>query len=62
LSVQLSGLFLTQIAIGVANVGLLAPVWLQVVHLLFADGIWIVLLLLVAESLAEEPPGVAVAA
>ncbi|MFP6665522.1 MAG: COX15/CtaA family protein [Deltaproteobacteria bacterium] len=59
LSVQLAGLFLAQMAIGVANVGLLAPVWLQVVHLLFADGIWIVLLLLAAEALADESPVVA---
>jgi heme A synthase len=61
LGVQLAGLFLAQIAVGVANVGLLAPVWLQVIHLLFADGIWIVLLLLAAEALAERGPDEAAA-
>lgn len=34
---------------------LLAPVWLQIVHLLLADLLWIVLVLLAAAALAVRP-------
>jgi cytochrome c oxidase assembly protein subunit 15 len=43
-------------AVGGANVLLLAPVWLQLVHLVAADAIWIGLVLLAAAALA---PGAA---
>jgi cytochrome c oxidase assembly protein subunit 15 len=33
------------------NVALLAPLWMQVVHLLLADTLWILLLLTTAETL-----------
>jgi heme A synthase len=42
-----------QIGLGLLNVALLAPVWLQLVHLLAADAIWIAFVLLSAEALAE---------
>ena len=45
-----------QIAAGVANLLLSAPVWMQLVHLLLADGMWIALVLLCAGTL--EPDGV----
>jgi cytochrome c oxidase assembly protein subunit 15 len=45
-----------EIAAGGANVLLLAPVWLQLVHLVAADALWIALVLLAAASLA---PGAA---
>ena len=51
-----------QLALGLVNVALLAPVWLQLVHLLVADGIWIVWVLLSAEALARTPAAAAVRA
>jgi len=51
-----------QLLLGVVNVLLLAPVWMQVVHLLAADLIWIVFLLFAVEAVAAvqaEPSGVA---
>ena len=39
-------LLIIQLGAGVLNVTLLAPVWMQLVHLLLADLIWIVLVLL----------------
>lgn len=41
----LFGLYLTQIILGIINVALLAPVWMQVVHLLVTNLIWIVFVL-----------------
>jgi heme A synthase len=43
-----------QIAAGIANVLLLAPVWMQMVHLLIADLLWIGVILLGAASLGRE--------
>jgi protoheme IX farnesyltransferase len=48
-------LFLIQMAAGLVNLTLLAPVWMQLVHLLIADLFWISLVLLTAATLAEEP-------
>ncbi|HEU5101663.1 MAG TPA: COX15/CtaA family protein [Roseiflexaceae bacterium] len=53
LAVALTGLFLLQLAIGALNVVLLAPVWMQLVHLLMADLVWIALVLLGAAVLAQ---------
>jgi heme A synthase len=50
----LSALVLVQWAAGIANVLLLAPIWLQLVHLLLADLIWITLVLLTARALADR--------
>jgi heme A synthase len=47
-----SGLILLQILAGALNVLLLAPIWLQVIHLLLADLVWISLVLLGASALA----------
>ena len=44
-----------QLAAGVVNVALLAPVWMQLVHLLLADLIWITLVLLTTSALAKIP-------
>ncbi len=46
------GLVFSQILAGLVNVLLLAPVWMQVVHLLLADLLWIAFLLLGASALA----------
>jgi len=55
------GLVLFQILAGAMNVLLLAPLWLQVVHLLLADLLWIAFVLLGASALAatgsEAPAG-----
>jgi heme A synthase len=42
----------TQIAAGFVNMILLAPLWMQVVHLFLADSVWIALLLVGANALA----------
>jgi heme A synthase len=47
---RLAGLVVLQFCLGAANIVLLAPVWMQVIHLLVADLIWIVLVLLTAET------------
>jgi heme A synthase len=49
----LTTLFLLQLALGALNVVLLAPVWMQLVHLLMADLVWIALVLLAAAVLAR---------
>ncbi len=41
----LTSLMITQLAAGAINVVLLAPVWMQLVHLLLADLVWISLIL-----------------
>ena len=41
-----------QLGIGALNVMLLAPIWMQLVHLLVADVLWIALVLLAATALA----------
>jgi heme A synthase len=46
--------FATQVGLGFLNVALLAPVWLQIIHLLFADLVWIGLVLLAAAGLGQE--------
>jgi heme a synthase len=43
-----------QYALGIADMLLLAPLWMQIVHLLFADIFWVTLLLVVARSGAEK--------
>jgi len=45
------GLLALQFALGVADVLLLAPAWMQLIHLLGADLYWVALVLLVAETL-----------
>lgn len=53
LALTLGGLVLIQIAVGLLNVALLAPVWTQLVHLLLADATWITLVVL---ALSSPPP------
>lgn len=52
LSRTLAALVLTQLVAGFTNLILHAPVWLQLVHLLLADLVWITLVLLAAAALA----------
>jgi heme a synthase len=49
----LVGLVLLQLAAGLVNVVLLAPVWLQLVHLLLADLVWIGYVLLSVRALSR---------
>jgi heme a synthase len=44
-----------QLLVGAVNVALLAPVWLQVIHLLLSDLIWILVVVMTAESLTADP-------
>lgn len=55
----LRGLLLIQLAAGAANVILLAPVWLQIVHLLLASAVWLLLVVCLAEAGETKiaPPG-----
>jgi heme A synthase len=53
LSRTVTGLAAAQIAMGLLNVILLAPVWLQLLHLLVADAIWIGFVLLGAAALSH---------
>jgi cytochrome c oxidase assembly protein subunit 15 len=48
-------LAIVQVGAGFANVMLLAPVWMQLVHLLIADALWIAFVILGASSLATGP-------
>lgn len=48
-------LVIGQWMLGLLNVALLAPVWLQLTHLLVADLLWIALVMLALETLAVEP-------
>ena len=50
LSLALGALVLVQIGVGLLNVALLAPVWMQLLHLLLADATWITLVLLALSS------------
>jgi heme A synthase len=50
----LSALLALQVAAGVLNLALLAPTWMQLVHLLLADILWVTLVLFAATALAPE--------
>ncbi len=53
--VRLRFLVLGQGMLGLLNIALLAPVWLQLTHLLVADLVWIALVLMTFETLAGAP-------
>lgn len=57
LSTGLVWLVLAQLTVGVVNVALLAPVGLQLLHLLLADSLWIVFVMWVADRWSEAPAG-----
>ncbi|MEM1093894.1 MAG: COX15/CtaA family protein [Bacteroidota bacterium] len=50
----LTSLFLVQLALGYINILLMAPVWMQITHLLVSDIIWILLLITTAAVLADR--------
>jgi cytochrome c oxidase assembly protein subunit 15 len=49
-AMRVIGLFTLQLFVGAANLTLLAPLWMQLIHLLMADLVWIAVVLVVAES------------
>ncbi|HEU4883548.1 MAG TPA: COX15/CtaA family protein [Longimicrobium sp.] len=49
-----SMLLVTQLMVGVFNVALLAPIPMQILHLLVADAVWIALVLLAASALGVD--------
>lgn len=57
-----AGIALIQLAAGVVNVWLLAPVWMQLVHLFIADLLWIAFVLHGASVLPAAPRRTAVSA
>jgi heme A synthase len=59
-AVALAGLVVLQLTAGLVNLALLAPVWLQLLHLLLADGVWLAAVLLGASALATGAPRLAV--
>jgi len=59
LGAAVTSLTFAQVALGMLNVLLLAPVWMQLLHLLTADLVWIALILLGASVLSR--PGAALA-
>jgi protoheme IX farnesyltransferase len=58
----LMGLFVTQMAVGGLNVWLKAPVWMQIIHLLLGDLVWIGAVLLTVSAFAVSVPKVELAA
>jgi heme A synthase len=53
--IAVAALVLTQLLAGVVNLVLLAPTWMQLVHLLLADLLWLALVGLAAATLATAP-------
>jgi heme a synthase len=52
-AIALIVLFVVQVGIGITNVLLLAPVWLQIAHLFVADALWVSLVLASADLILE---------
>ncbi|HEX2190760.1 MAG TPA: COX15/CtaA family protein [Longimicrobiaceae bacterium] len=59
LSLAVAALFAVQVGAGFLNLALLAPVWMQLVHLLLADAVWLSLVLFAASALAAPEPSAA---
>lgn len=59
-AVAVVALAVTQVLAGFVNVILLAPVWMQMVHLLLADALWIAFVVLAASTLRAVPAEVSV--
>jgi heme A synthase len=49
----LGALFVTQMLIGAVNIALLAPIYMQLIHLLMADLVWLALVLAAAAALTQ---------
>ena len=55
IATSLIALVVIQLLAGVSNLFLHAPIWLQLVHLLLSDLVWIALVLLTAATLTPQP-------
>jgi heme A synthase len=53
-AIALITLLFVQVGIGMTNVFLLAPVWVQISHLFVADALWILLVLASADLVLES--------
>lgn len=53
-ALALAAVVVAQLLVGLTNVALLAPVWLQLVHLFLADAVWILLVLTAAAALERR--------
>ncbi|HWQ13064.1 MAG TPA: COX15/CtaA family protein [Roseiflexaceae bacterium] len=62
LAAGVTALYLVQLAAGAVNVALQVPVWMQLVHLLLADLVWILAVLLSASALSSTAGAAAPAA
>lgn len=51
----LGGAFALQLGVGLLNVALLAPTWVQLLHLFVADVVWMALVFLAATTLSQKP-------
>jgi heme A synthase len=47
-------LVILQLSAGITNVFLLAPIWMQIIHLLLSDLLWIILVLLAASAMTQR--------
>jgi protoheme IX farnesyltransferase len=56
LALALAVLFTLELLVGIVNVALAAPVWLQLVHLGLAYAVWLNLVLLAVAALSEDAP------
>ena len=56
LGMGLVGAFVGQMALGALNVALMAPIWIQIVHLLITDLIWIAMMVWASETMAAPEP------
>lgn len=54
LAQRLNVVLIVQLIVGFTNVWLLAPVWMQLLHLLLADLVWILFILIGSAALAEQ--------
>lgn len=59
-AIALASLVLLQLTAGMVNLALLAPIWMQLVHLVLADAVWLAAVLLAAAALAADAPRLAV--
>lgn len=58
LEMQITWLYMivaAQIGLGILNIFLQAPVWMQVTHLLVADGMWLLLIVITGNVLIAQP-------
>jgi cytochrome c oxidase assembly protein subunit 15 len=53
-AIAVGALVILQLAAGIVNLILLAPVWMQILHLLLADLVWIMFILMTSAYYRSE--------